>query len=49
MLLPALLGLEIGRRIRRRLSERLFRRLFFLGLLALGAHSLLRGALLLAG
>ncbi|WP_236206821.1 sulfite exporter TauE/SafE family protein [Pseudomonas tohonis] len=49
MLLPALLGLEIGRRIRRRLSECLFRRLFFLGLLALGAHSLLRGAMLLAG
>ena len=36
MLLPALLGLEIGRRIRRRLSEAVFRRLFFLGLLALG-------------
>lgn len=49
MLLPALLGLEIGRRIRRRLSEALFRRLFFLGLLALGAHSLLHGLMLLAG
>lgn len=49
MLLPALLGLEIGQRIRRRLSEAAFRRLFFLGLLGLGAHSLLRGAMLLAG
>ncbi|MDU9412180.1 sulfite exporter TauE/SafE family protein [Pseudomonas sp. zfem005] len=49
MLLPALLGLEIGQRIRRRLSEAMFRRLFFLGLLGLGAHSLLRGAMALAG
>ncbi|MBD9481530.1 sulfite exporter TauE/SafE family protein [Pseudomonas sp. PDM14] len=45
MLLPALLGLEIGQRLRQRLSEASFRRLFFIGLLLLGLHALLRAAL----
>lgn len=37
-LLPAILGMALGRRIRRRLPEHLFRRVFFLSLLALGAY-----------
>ncbi len=35
--LPALLGMVIGRRIRQRFSEQLFRRVFFVALLILGA------------
>jgi uncharacterized membrane protein YfcA len=42
MLLPALLGMWIGQWVRVRLSEALFRRVFFMGLIALGAHSLVR-------
>lgn len=37
-LLPAILGMALGRRIRQRLPEHLFRRIFFLSLLALGAY-----------
>ena len=43
MLVPALAGMALGAALRRRLSPALFRRCFFLGLLALGAHMLLRG------
>lgn len=42
--LPALLGMTLGRRLRRRLPEALFRRVFFLALLALGLYILLRAA-----
>lgn len=42
MLVPALLGMWLGQWVRSRLSETLFRRVFFLGLIALGAHSLFR-------
>lgn len=45
MLLPALIGLYVGQRVRHKLSEHLFRRVFFIGLLVLGAHSLVRGVL----
>ena len=37
-LLPAALGMALGRRIRRFLSEQVFRRLFFAALLLLGAY-----------
>ena len=37
-LLPAIIGMVLGRRIRQWLSERLFRRLFFISLLMLGAY-----------
>ena len=37
-LLPALLGMELGRRLRHRLSEARFRQVFLLGLLALGLY-----------
>ena len=37
-LLPALLGMELGRRLRHRLSEALFRKIFLFGLLALGLY-----------
>lgn len=43
MLVPALAGMALGAALRRRLSPALFRRCFFLGLLGLGAHMLLRG------
>ena len=39
---PALLGMVIGRRVRRRFSETAFRRLFFWALLALGAYIAVR-------
>ena len=38
MLLPALLGVELGKRIRHRLSPLMFRRCFLVGLAALGGH-----------
>ncbi|MFG1391788.1 sulfite exporter TauE/SafE family protein [Xanthobacter agilis] len=41
-LLPALLGMELGRRARLRLSQTLFRKVFFGGLAALGAYMLVR-------
>lgn len=37
-LVPALIGMAIGRQLRRRLSEERFRRVFFVGILALGAY-----------
>ena len=36
--LPALLGMELGRRVRNRLSETLFRRCLFVALAGLGVH-----------
>ncbi|SDM27063.1 hypothetical protein SAMN05192555_11148 [Franzmannia pantelleriensis] len=36
--LPALLGMRLGRRLRPRLSEQAFRRCFFIGLLLLGGY-----------
>ncbi len=36
--LPAILGMALGRRVRRRLSEQLFRRVFFIALLLLGGY-----------
>ncbi|WP_431284632.1 sulfite exporter TauE/SafE family protein [Humitalea sp. 24SJ18S-53] len=40
---PALAGLWIGQRVRRAVRPEVFRRCFFAGLLALGAHLVLRG------
>ncbi len=37
-LLPAIIGMVVGRRIRQGLSEQLFRRVFFISLLMLGAY-----------
>lgn len=42
MLVPALIGLEVGQRVRQRLSEQTFRKLFFGGLVVLGLHAILR-------
>ncbi len=42
--LPALLGMEVGRRIRRRLPEARFRKVFLFALLALGLNLALGGA-----
>ena len=42
MLLPALLGVELGKRIRHRMSPVAFRRCFLLGLAALGGHMVLQ-------
>lgn len=42
MLLPALAGMALGAALRRRLSPAVFRRCFLFGLLALGAHMVLR-------
>lgn len=44
-LLPALIGMYIGQRILARVSPPVFRRCFFLGMLALGAHQLIRSLL----
>lgn len=41
-LVPALLGMWLGQRVRGRIRPALFRRCFFVGLLALGAHLMLR-------
>jgi uncharacterized membrane protein YfcA len=41
-LVPALLGMQLGRLLRRRLSDVVFRRLFFLGLLVMGVYLLMR-------
>ncbi|MFC2990984.1 sulfite exporter TauE/SafE family protein [Halomonas tibetensis] len=41
-LVPALLGMQLGRLLRLRLSDVVFRRLFFLGLLAMGVYLLVR-------
>ena len=41
-LLPAIIGMVLGRRIRRSLSEPLFRRVFFVSLLMLGAYIIAR-------
>lgn len=41
-LLPAALGMALGGALRRAMSPELFRRVFFGGLIALGAHLLLR-------
>ncbi len=43
-LLPALLGVILGRKIRQKLSEARFRQVFFTAILALGAYILLRAA-----
>jgi uncharacterized membrane protein YfcA len=48
MLLPALLGVELGKRIRNRLSPVAFRRCFLVGLAALGVY-MISQALLRAG
>jgi uncharacterized membrane protein YfcA len=42
MLVPALAGMGLGAALRRRLAPAVFRRCFLLGLLALGAHMVLR-------
>ena len=39
--IPALVGMYLGRRIRQRLSETVFRRVFFIALLLLGSYLLL--------
>lgn len=39
-LIPALIGMQIGRNIRHRLSEKQFRHVFFISLLAMGAYIL---------
>ena len=44
-LVPALIGMAIGRQLRRRLSEERFRRVFFVGILALGAYIFVAAAL----
>jgi hypothetical protein len=44
-LLPALGGMFIGQRVRARVSAAVFRRCFFIGMLALGAHLLLKTVL----
>jgi uncharacterized membrane protein YfcA len=41
-LIPALAGMLIGQWIRRRIRPELFRRCFFVGLLGLGLHLMLR-------
>ncbi|MBV7535376.1 sulfite exporter TauE/SafE family protein [Duganella sp. sic0402] len=41
-LLPAIAGMQLGQWLRGRMQPALFRRCFFLALLALGAHQLLR-------
>ncbi|MCA1770136.1 MAG: sulfite exporter TauE/SafE family protein [Halomonas sp.] len=41
-LVPALLGMQLGRLLRVRLSDAVFRRLFFLGLLVMGVYLLMR-------
>nr|WP_283535509.1 hypothetical protein [Methylorubrum extorquens] len=41
-LVPALLGMALGGWVRGRVSERVFRRCFFVGLLGLGLHLVLR-------
>jgi uncharacterized membrane protein YfcA len=41
-LIPALAGLMLGQWIRGRIRPALFRRCFFIGLLALGLHLMLR-------
>jgi uncharacterized membrane protein YfcA len=41
-LIPALAGMQLGQWLRDRMQPALFRRCFFLALLALGAHQLLR-------
>lgn len=43
--LPAVLGMELGRRLRNRLSEALFRKVFFTALLLLGLYIAGRGLL----
>lgn len=40
--LPALLGMALGRRLRHHLPEPVFRRVFFLALLALGLYILVQ-------
>jgi len=42
MLLPALVGVELGKRLRHRMSPVVFRRCFLLGLAALGGHMILQ-------
>ncbi len=41
-IVPALVGMMVGRKIRRQLSETLFRKIFFIALLALGFYLVLR-------
>lgn len=43
--LPAIIGMLLGRRLRNNLSEALFRRVFFLALLALGLYIIARSLL----
>jgi len=43
--LPALLGMALGRRLRCRLPEPVFRRVFFLALLALGVYILIQAVI----
>jgi len=43
-LLPALVGMAVGQWVRSRISATVFRRCFFIGLLLLGAHLVLRNA-----
>lgn len=41
-LIPAIIGMQLGQWLRERMSPLLFRRCFFLALLALGVHQLIR-------
>ncbi|WP_307183763.1 MULTISPECIES: sulfite exporter TauE/SafE family protein [unclassified Duganella] len=41
-LVPAVIGMQLGQWLRERMSPLLFRRCFFIALLALGAHQLIR-------
>jgi uncharacterized protein len=43
--LPALIGMMLGRRIRHRLSAENFKRVFFAGMLLLGGYMVLRALL----
>lgn len=44
-IVPALLGMVLGRKVRRRLSESAFRKIFFSALLAVGIYIVLRSTL----
>ena len=41
-LVPAIVGMVVGRRLRSRMSEQLFRQVFFCGILLLGAYIVMR-------
>jgi uncharacterized membrane protein YfcA len=43
MLVPALVGMQVGQWLRGRISAVVFKRVFFVGLALLGAHLALNG------